>query len=190
MTKISQLQNNKDMLPIGKLMIEHRLIERMTGLMEKEARIINLSHKADLDFIDAAVDFLRVYADHCHHGKEENLFFKALELKDLTVWHKKLLDELLDEHKRARVMVAKLMALRKTYPRDNGKAAEDIAVVMLELVEFYSGHIRKEDKDFFVPSMKYFNKQELSAMMEDFREFDLGLIHEKYTDEVERLSRL
>ena len=34
--------------------------------------------EVDPVFIDTAVDFIRTYADRCHHGKEEDLLFKAL----------------------------------------------------------------------------------------------------------------
>ena len=33
-------------------------------------------------FIDTAVDFIHTYADRCHHGKEEDILFKALAAKD------------------------------------------------------------------------------------------------------------
>jgi hemerythrin-like domain-containing protein len=61
------------MLPIGPMMIEHRLIERMISLMAKERDRMKTSNKANPSFIDTIVDFIRTYADHCHHGKEENI---------------------------------------------------------------------------------------------------------------------
>ena len=57
------------MMPIGPLMKEHRLIERMIALMEKELGRLNAGEELDPGFIDIAVDFIRTYADRCHHGK-------------------------------------------------------------------------------------------------------------------------
>ena len=65
-------------------MIEHRLIERMISLMAKERDRMEASKKADPSFIDTIVDFIRTYADHCHHGKEENILFRELTKKDLS----------------------------------------------------------------------------------------------------------
>ena len=82
------------MLPIGPLMIEHRLIEKMIRLMDREiVRIrenITVSPQfafVDSRFIDAAVDFIRTYADQVHHGKEEDILFAALQEKPLSPEH-------------------------------------------------------------------------------------------------------
>ena len=79
------------MQPIGPLMIEHRLIERMFTLMQREWQRIteNMAvdpefHFVDPVFIDTAVDFIRTYADRCHHGKEEEILFAALQKKELA----------------------------------------------------------------------------------------------------------
>jgi hemerythrin-like domain-containing protein len=46
------------MLPIGPLMIEHRLIERMIELINTELVKIRETKQVKPRFIDAAVDFL------------------------------------------------------------------------------------------------------------------------------------
>ena len=57
------------MKPIGPLMWEHRLIEKMLRLFDGEIIKINENNKVDTVFIDMAVDFIRTYADSTHHGK-------------------------------------------------------------------------------------------------------------------------
>ena len=54
----------------GPLMIEHRLIERMILLIKDALLQIEVTYKADPVFVDLAVDFIRIYADRTHHGKE------------------------------------------------------------------------------------------------------------------------
>ena len=71
------------MMPIAPLMIEHRLIERMVKLMGRHVGMISSSSRADTHFIGSAVDFIRVYADRCHHGKEEDLLFPLLQQKGM-----------------------------------------------------------------------------------------------------------
>ena len=58
------------MKPIGPLMWEHRLIEKMLRLFEGEIKRISELNRLDTVFIDTAVDFIRTYADRTHHGKE------------------------------------------------------------------------------------------------------------------------
>jgi len=72
------------MKPIGPLMREHRLIERMVRLMERELGGISGGKEANPLIIDSAVDFLKTYADRTHHGKEEDILFRALSGKRLA----------------------------------------------------------------------------------------------------------
>lgn len=67
------------MMPVGPLMIEHRMIERMIALLEKESARIKSTGRVDVEFVLSSVDFIRTYADHCHHGKEENILFRDLK---------------------------------------------------------------------------------------------------------------
>ena len=69
------------MRPIGPLMREHRLIERMVALMRAETEKISRTGEARPDFITSAVDFFRTYADRTHHGKEEDILFRDLAKK-------------------------------------------------------------------------------------------------------------
>ena len=47
------------MMPIGPLMIEHRLIERMIDVMQEHLSVFEKEKKLDLDFLEMAVDFIR-----------------------------------------------------------------------------------------------------------------------------------
>jgi len=167
-------------LPIGPLMREHRLIERMVDVIKSE--LIKLSEQIELDpaFVDVAVDFFRTYADRCHHGKEEDILFKELAAKRLSEEDKKIMDELIEEHTHARKTVGLLKEARAKYVLDNKNALNEIETILKELTEFYTKHIEKEDKHFFYPCMNYFAKTELDAMLQSFWEFDRNMIHEKY----------
>jgi len=175
-------------MPIGPLMIEHRLIERMIALMDKEIAKMKKYGKANPIFIDIAVDFIRMYADRTHHGKEEDILFRDLEKKDLSPNHSKIMEELVEEHVMARIMVGKLVDAKNQYEKGNVRVLDEIIGLMVKLTEFYPKHIEKEDKHFFIPVMKYFTQEEQDAMLEEFWEFDKTLIHEKYKIVVENLQ--
>ncbi len=72
------------MLPVGPLMVEHRLIELMIALMSKEVKKIGEVGAPDPEFIRAAVDFIKTYADRLHHGKEEEILFRDLTVNSCT----------------------------------------------------------------------------------------------------------
>ena len=173
-------------MPVGPLMLEHRLIERMIEAMDTKSRQMESDNSADLVFIEAAVDFIKTYADKCHHGKEEDILFRDLAKKGLSAEHKKIMDELVKEHILGRENVKKLIAAREAYNNGSKNALYDIITNIGILVKFYPKHIEKEDKRFFVPAMKYFTESERDAMLEEFKEFDRKLIHDRYEKIVER----
>ncbi|MBU0672844.1 MAG: hemerythrin domain-containing protein [Candidatus Margulisbacteria bacterium] len=177
------------MMPAGPLMIEHRLIERMIAQMERQLNEIKKENGVDVGFIDVAVDFLRSYADRCHHGKEEDILFKALAKKPLSAEHKRIMEELIKEHVLGRGNASKLKEAKESYAKGNKNALSDVIANLEILVKFYPKHIEKEDKHFFIPCMDYFDKKEQAIMLEEYWEFDKKLIHEKYNNIVEGLEK-
>jgi hemerythrin-like domain-containing protein len=176
------------MMPIGPLMIEHRLIERMVGLLKEEVRTIGEKNEVHLELIDSAVDFFRTYADRCHHGKEEDILFRDLAKKKLSPEHKRIMDELIQEHIFGRETVGKLFGAKERYGKGDRDALNEIIGILKKLVEFYPAHIEKEDQHFFMPCMEYFSTGERDVMLQECWVFDKKLIHEKYRQLVERFE--
>ncbi len=172
----------KKILPIAPLMIEHRLIERMIGVIDHEAKSIKKTGDVDSLFIDKAVDFIRTYADQTHHGKEEEILFRELKKKELDPDHLKIMNELIEEHKYGRKTTGALVDANKRYQEGDKSALNDIVGIMEDLAEFYPKHIDKEDNYFFKPVMKYFSKKEQKDLLDEGRTFDRRMIHRKYKD--------
>jgi hemerythrin-like domain-containing protein len=179
------------MLPIDLLMNEHRTIERMIDPLKKEIARISEANKVNTELIDITVDFIRTYADRCHHGKEEGILFRELSKKPLSEKHAATMKELIQEHVYARTTTHNLEKATVTYINGNPEALNDVRKHLNELAVFYPKHIEKEDKTFFQPSMEYFTPQEQEAMLKAFSDFDRKLIHQKYktvADEMEKLA--
>jgi hemerythrin-like domain-containing protein len=175
------------MQPIAPMMMEHRLIERMVGLMRQELERIRSNVAVDPEFafvdpvfIDIAVDFLGIYADRCHHGKEEDILFSELTNKDLAPDLKKLMDDLTEEHVRARELTKELVKAKEDYLRQEPEAVNQILFYLDKLTAMYPKHIITEDQHFFIPCMEYFTAPEKDAMLEKMWEFDRQMIHERY----------
>ena len=173
----------------GLLMIEHRLIERMLSVIGVSLSRIQSEHKVDPLFVDIAVDFIRTYADRTHHGKEEDILFKALEKKPLSADDRKLMDELISEHLFGRQTTQALVAANERYRNSDLKALDEIAANLKTLIDFYPKHIDKEDKLFFPSAKAYFTEHEDQAMLADFNVFDQKMIHEKYKQVISELEK-
>ena len=174
------------MTPIGPLMWEHRLIEKMLSFFEGETKKITEQKKVDPLFVDTAVDFIRTYADRTHHGKEEDILFRDLIKKELSQEHTRIMEELVEEHKYARKMVGMLVDAKERYLKGEN-TSQEVVSLLGKLAHFYPIHIEKEDKHFFYPCMEYFTKEEQGQMLKEFHEFDRNMIHEKYRNIVDRI---
>jgi hemerythrin-like domain-containing protein len=172
------------MKPIGPLMWEHRLIEKMLAVAGREVEKIRESGKVDPVFIDTSVDFIRTYADRTHHGKEEDILFRDLVKKQMSPDHARIVNELVEEHNYGRKTVGRLVEANTRYLLGE-ETLPEIVVCLEELIAFYPRHIEKEDRHFFYPILDYFSADEQDAMLREFSEFDRRMIHEKYRKVVE-----
>jgi hemerythrin-like domain-containing protein len=172
----------------GPLMIEHRLIERMISLIKDALAQIEATRKVDPVFVDTAVDFIRIYADRTHHGKEEDILFRDLRKRSLSAEDQRVMKELIEEHIFGRQTTKALVEANTRYRNGDESALAEIAGRLQTLVEFYPKHIEKEDKIFFPASRAYFTDEEDQAMLAEFWEFDRKMIHEKYRSVVEGLE--
>ena len=60
---------------------EHESILHVFSILD---RMLSSTTKSDVDnlqFGNELVNFLKIFADKCHHGKEEDILFKELENK-------------------------------------------------------------------------------------------------------------
>jgi hemerythrin-like domain-containing protein len=181
---------NESTLPIQPLIVEHRLIERMLEVMRWRVADMESIGTADIAFIDAVVDFLRTYADRCHHGKEEDILFRELASKPLSAEHRRVLDELVAEHVFARTTTERLVKARDLYAVGGVSALDEITACLHMFVEFYPKHIAREEREFFRAVMSYFTAAELDRMLAAENEFDRRFVQVMYTKAVEGWKRM
>lgn len=172
----------------GPLMIEHRLIERMITLIKQKLNRIETTSQVDPLFIDTVVDFIRIYADRTHHGKEEDILFRELSNKQMFDQDMQIMDELVDEHVLGRKTAKELVEANAQYRMGEKSALAVIVSKLKKLVDFYPKHIEKEDKIFFPAYMKYLSDEEDQLMLKEFYEFDREMIHEKYKLVLQKLE--
>ena len=58
---------------------DHRLIERMLDLLQSLAKKFDQGGDVPADSLKNISGFIKTFADNYHHGKEEELLFKAME---------------------------------------------------------------------------------------------------------------
>lgn len=61
------------------LIHEHKAIQYALNILESMSERIENIGEADYSDINSLVEFLKEFADKCHHGKEEDFLSPALE---------------------------------------------------------------------------------------------------------------
>ena len=172
----------------GPLMIEHRLIEQMLTVIRRTLEHAEQTQVIAPYFVDAVVDFIRVYADRTHHGKEEDILFRELRKKPLSNEDQLLMDELIEDHIFSRNTTKALVEATLRYREAGETGIAELKTCLKTLVDFYPAHIKKEDSVFFPATLSYFSDQEEQAMIAEFWEFDRKMIHEKYKAVVKKFE--
>ena len=172
----------------GPLMMEHRLIEKMLAVIQGALERTAQTQSIDPYFVDTVVDFIQVYADRTHHGKEEDVLFKNLRMKGLSHDDAQLMNELIEEHVFGRQTTKALVDANARYRKGDGAALAEVTARLKTLVDLYPKHINKEDKTFFPAAQTYLSEEEDQAMIAEFWEFDNKMIHEKYKAVVKGLQ--
>ena len=127
---------------------EHRIIERVVAALSTFASRALEDGEVDLDLAERILDFLRGFADHVHHAKEEDLLFPALMRSGLPR-DAGPLAVMLGEHVEARRLTASL-----TEAVDEIRQGQVGAVVgfhddAMAYAELLRAHIHKEDTVLF-----------------------------------------
>jgi hemerythrin-like domain-containing protein len=139
-------------------------------------------------FIDTVVDFISMYADRTHHGKEEDILFRELAKKPMSDQDQRIMDELVSEHVFGRKITGELVEANARYRQGEQSALAVIKDKLRVLTEFYPRHIEKEDKVFFPASRNYFTEEEDQLLLKEFWEFDREMIHTKYRAVVQAME--
>ncbi|MHC4932765.1 MAG: hemerythrin domain-containing protein [Planctomycetota bacterium] len=157
--------------PIQELMDEHRVIEQVLTALEAAAELEEIS----FGFYERAADFIATFADRCHHGKEEDRLFPALEKKGIPRDGGPI-GVMCSEHQIGRGHVRRMRELI---------AGGDLAALKqtsLEYVGLLRQHIHKEDNILFPMGRNCLDASELAALRRGFDEVEQeGQYHARYT---------
>lgn len=100
--------------------------------------------KADLEALSACVTFIRLYADACHHAKEEDLLFPALADRGLPSGAGPVA-VMLAEHEQGRALTRGMAGALERLGAGDGGAYADLRAAAVAFVDLITGHIAKED---------------------------------------------
>ncbi len=171
------------MKPTDALKEEHRVIERALEALARAAEKLDLGEEVSRDVLEKIVDFVRGFADRCHHQKEEGILFPYLEGKGMS---RDLgpIGVMLAEHDVGRDHVKAM-----SEAIEGGKPKEFTAHAQA-YIELLRDHIAKEDNILFPMAEQMMSSAEAESLMQEFEEAEeeMGDAHKRYLGGVEELE--
>lgn len=171
------------MKAITELKNEHQGIKLMLNIMLAISKMIEDGKPVPVEHLEKIVDFLAVFADKCHHGKEEGILFPALaSLKNQAMATSK--GEILHEHQQARDLIQSAGKILQAHPKPGKDGLMKIAKIFREYNKLLLAHIETENTSLFPALQADINPGLDEKLFEAFETLEVEVIglgkHEEY----------
>lgn len=175
---------------IKELMDDHQIILRMLRALNGMCLRLGDGKTVPMADLDAVLDFIKTFADFCHHGKEEDFLFPAMgevgfprEGGPVGV--------MLMEHGQGRAYVKALSAGLERARSGESAALKDVARAAAGYASLLSEHIGKEDNILYPMALDALPEARWKVLKDDFDRIESERMGSKrragYVELVDRL---
>jgi hemerythrin-like domain-containing protein len=182
------------MKPIQDLKLEHEavmvtlsILDRIGNDAEKAGRIENPDHLKQL------MEFFKIFVDTCHHTKEEELLFPALEEVGVSRGSGPI-GVMLKEHQQGREYVAKISDSLTKYLDGDKEAVGALVKSARAYIALLTQHIDKENNVLFPLAEQNLSDEKQAALWEGFEKIETEKIgagkHEAFHRMIESLEKI
>ncbi|HEY3291637.1 MAG TPA: hemerythrin domain-containing protein [Anaerolineae bacterium] len=173
------------------LMDEHRVIERVITSIENGAQRLETGGAIKPEFFIEASDFIKGFADGCHHKKEEGVLFKAMVDNGLPLENGPVAMMLM-EHEQGRQFTRAMRAAAEKLEAGDTSARTEVIRNARGYATLLRQHILKEDGVLFPMADRVIPLSQQWKVEDGFEhveheETGAG-VHEKYLALAERLE--
>lgn len=151
------------MTSVDLLLEEHRLIERMLKVLEDAAGRLERGESVPASMLSGMLEFIQVYADAGHHGKEEGVFFPALAARGLEP-DESAIGAFRAQHETGRALVREMREALPAAARGDSAGSQAFAASAREYIALLREHIRLEDHLFVAYALDYLSDDEDAAL--------------------------
>ena len=170
---------------------EHRAIELALTILGRVSNRLESGRKIDHKDLGRILEFLKGFVDTCHHGKEEDLLFVALENAGISRARGPI-TVLLREHEVGRSYVRNMAGAVEKYKTGGPSSASQFVENARKYARLLSAHIRKEDTILYPMANTGLPEETQHELIEKFEELERDRIgigkHEELHELLHRLN--
>ena len=176
--------------PIEELREEHGAIMKVLAILQRVARELEARNPDALDHVHRILEFMTVFIDQCHHAKEEEFLFPAME--KARTKNSRLIEELISEHEDGRRMTAVLESALGGLKQGSEQATVRFVETIRGYIQVFRTHIRKENGSVFPEARELLSELDRQAMARRFEKIEEERIgkgrHEAFHRMIEELG--
>ncbi|MBI4744605.1 MAG: hemerythrin domain-containing protein [Actinobacteria bacterium] len=146
---------------------EHEAIKLMLKILEKVCEKLESGEKVNHEDIDKIVEFIKDFADRCHHLKEEKLLFPAMEEAGVPK-ERGPISVMLMEHDEGRGYVRGMSEAIVKYKSGDYSASSEIVKNVRGYIELLTQHINKEDNILYPMADMRFSEEKDEELLKEF----------------------
>jgi hemerythrin-like domain-containing protein len=181
------------MKPTEQLKEEHQAIKLMLRISERVCEKLESGEEVNPEHLEQMIEFIKVFADKCHHGKEEDLLFTAMEEVGIPKEGGPI-GVMLTEHDMGRGYVRGMSEAVTRYKAGDRKALSGIVGNARNYIALLTQHIDKEDNILYPMADKHLSEDKQKALLEEFERVERERIgagkHEEFHDLLNHLQEV
>ena len=179
--------------PTDELKMEHQAVRLTLKVLETICRKMEqLGEMVELRHIDQLLEFFSVFVDKCHHGKEEQLLFPALEAAGIKREGGPI-GVMLEEHERGREYVRRMNTKLSEYRAGAAEAGATFIREARGYIALLDQHTDKEDTVLFPIAEKQISETRQAEMSNGFERIEVEKIgvgrHEEFHRMLDHLEK-
>jgi hemerythrin-like domain-containing protein len=171
------------MRPTELLKEEHAAIKEMLRVLEAACAKLESGEAVNPEHLEQMVEFIRGFADRCHHMKEEDLLFPAMEAAGIPKEGGPI-GVMLMEHTMGRDYVRGMSEAIARYKAGEPSAGAAFAQNARDYIGLLAQHIDKEDNVLYVIADAHLAEESQEKLMEGFEKVETEEMgagtHEKF----------
>src|ERR1700758_3878050 len=142
---------------IERLSQEHRNIEKLLAILERELEVFDRGDRPDYEVIRAVIGYFEVYPEVYHHPQED-LVFAKLRTRDPAAAAK--LGDLAREHQKGGERLRRVAHAIDSVLADREVLRQNVDTIVRDFIEQERRHMMIEDRDFFPAALKALKPQD------------------------------
>lgn len=174
------------MTPTQQLIEEHEGIKVMLDILGEVSDRLESGTDVAPDDIERILEFFKVFADKCHHGKEEDLLFPALERSGMSR-EGGLIGLLMEDHAANREDIKGMTEAAEKLAQGEKGASRRFAWNAWSYIGRMRTHIEKENLSLFPTADERIPEEEQRVLLAEFEKVEEERIGKGRHEEFHRL---